>query len=62
MTSVEEVDGTGFLRLPWAAIGEAGEDALAQRGYTVRCLVTTDGGLPQSRDEADLVAYVAKAY
>jgi prolyl-tRNA synthetase len=62
VTAVDQVDGPGFFRMPWDAIGETGEDALADRGYTVRCLVTADGGLPQSRDEADLVAYIAKAY
>ncbi|CAN5505425.1 proline--tRNA ligase [soil metagenome] len=59
---IADIDGPGFFRIPWAAIGEAGEDDLAGRGYTVRCLVTADGGMPQSRDEADLVAIVAKAY
>jgi prolyl-tRNA synthetase len=59
---VDEVDGPGMFRMPYAAVGESGEDALAERGYTVRCLVREDGGLPQSRDEDGLIAYVAKAY
>ena len=58
----EDVGGPGFFRIPWDALGEAGEDALAERAYTVRCLVRADGGIPASRDEPDLVAYVAKAY
>lgn len=62
VSGVDEVDGPGFFRMPWDAIGESGEDQLAERGYTVRCLVSADGGLPQSRDEADMVAYIAKAY
>ncbi|HUG84330.1 MAG TPA: proline--tRNA ligase [Euzebya sp.] len=62
VTTVAEIEGGGFFRLPWSTIGEDGEDALAQRGYSVRCLVTADGGMPQARDEADLIAYVAKAY
>ena len=64
-TDVEDlaaIDGPGMFRLPWAAIGDDGEEQLAERGYTVRCLVRPDGGLPASRDEDGLVAYVAKAY
>jgi prolyl-tRNA synthetase len=62
VASADEVDGPGMFRLPYADLGEAGEDALAERGYTVRCLVREDGGLPAARDEAGLVAYVARAY
>jgi prolyl-tRNA synthetase len=62
VSSTDEIDGPGFFRMPYAQIGEAGEDALAEDGYTVRCLVTADGGMPQSRDEDGLVAYIAKAY
>jgi prolyl-tRNA synthetase len=62
VTSPDEVDGPGMFRIAWDALGETGEDALAERGYTVRCLVRPDGELPQSRDEADLLAYVARAY
>ena len=58
----EDVDGSGFFRLPWKAVGDSGEDALAARGYTVRCLVREDGSVPSSRDEDGLLAYVAKAY
>ena len=52
----------GWARLPWSAVGEAGEDALAQSGVTVRCLQRPDGSLPDSDAEPDLVAYVARAY
>jgi len=58
----DEVDGTGFWRLPWDAVGEEGEDALNERGYSVRCLTRADGGVPQSVDEPDLTAWVARAY
>lgn len=58
----DRIDGPGFFRLPWGAVGEDGEDRLAERGYTVRCLIRPGGDLPQSRDEDDLIAYVAKAY
>ncbi len=61
----DEIDGPGFFRLPWAQLGVEGEARLAERGYTVRCLLTADGGIPgggPDRDDAGLVAYVAKAY
>jgi prolyl-tRNA synthetase len=59
-----DIDGPGFFRIPWRDLGEAGEAELAERAYTVRCLVTADGGVPGPRGESDdtLVAYVAKAY
>ena len=58
----DDIDGPGFFRIPWDALGEAGEAALAERGYSVRCLVTADGGVP-APDAADgLTAYCAKAY
>jgi len=59
---VDEVDGTGFWRVPWDAVGESGEDALNDRGYSVRCLTRADGGVPQSVDEPDLTAWIARAY
>ncbi|MGI9015515.1 MAG: proline--tRNA ligase [Euzebya sp.] len=59
---IHSIQGGGFFRMPWDKIGESGEDELAGRGYTVRCLVTEDGGLPTSRDEPNLTAYIAKAY
>ena len=60
--SAADVDGPGLHRLAWDDLGVDGEAALAERGYTVRCLVRPDGGIPQSRDEGGLVAYVARAY
>jgi prolyl-tRNA synthetase len=53
---------TGWARVPWSAIGADGEAELAQSGVTVRCLVRADGSLPDDDQEADLVAYVARAY
>jgi len=58
----DEIDGPGFFRIPWDALGTDGEAALAERGYSVRCLVTEDGGVPAPEQSADLVAYCAKAY
>jgi prolyl-tRNA synthetase len=63
-SSIADIDGPGFHRLPWRDIGDAGEDALGERGYSVRCLVTADGGVPgpAGEDDDDLLAYVARAY
>jgi prolyl-tRNA synthetase len=62
--SISEIDGPGFFRIPWRDLGDAGEAELAERAYTVRCLVTPDGDVPGPKGESDdvLVAYVAKAY
>ena len=42
--------------------GEAGEADLATSGVTVRCLDRADGSVPDSADEPDLVATVARSY
>ncbi len=57
-----EAAGSGFARIPWAAVGEEGEDRLATSGVTVRCIQRPDGSVPDSETEADLVAVVARAY
>ncbi|MFN8106067.1 MAG: proline--tRNA ligase [Acidimicrobiia bacterium] len=60
---LDEVDGPGFHRIPLATLGPDGEARLAESGYTVRCLVTPDGGVPGAdTSDDDLVAYVARAY
>ena len=56
------VDGGGFAVVPWAAIGEEGENRLAAGGLSVRCLRRADGSLAASDDEDGLEAVVAKAY
>lgn len=60
----EAVDAAraGWARLPWSAVGPQGEDRLNAEGLTVRCLLRTDGGLPDDGDEAELLALVARAY
>jgi len=63
VASIDDVDGAGFFRLPWGRVGDAGEHGLAERGYTVRCLVNPDGSVPDGdTPDDDLVAFVAKAY
>jgi prolyl-tRNA synthetase len=52
----------GYGRLPWDVVRGEGEARLAERAVTVRCLQRADGTLPQSEDETDLVAIVARAY
>lgn len=54
--------GTGWARVPWSAVGVAGEARANNEGVTVRCLTRADGGVPDSDDEPDLVAYLARAY
>ena len=59
---VHEAAQTGFARIPWDALGDEGETQLAQKGVSVRCLQTADGGLPQGDSEPGTVAYLARAY
>ncbi len=53
---------TGWARVPWSAVGVEGEAKANGQGVTVRCLVRADGSVPDSEDEGDLVAYLARAY
>ena len=57
-----EASKTGFARLPWSLLRGDGEARLAAGAVTVRCLQRSDGSLPASDDEDDLVAYVGRAY
>ena len=52
----------GWARVPWSVVGAEGEAELAQSGVSVRCLQRADGSLPDTDDEPDLVAYVARSY
>ena len=65
VTSLEEAveaAQSGFARLPWDLIGEAGETRLKAEAVTVRCLQRRDGSIPSDESEPDLVAIVAKSY
>jgi prolyl-tRNA synthetase len=53
---------TGFARLPWAACGPEGERRLNRAGFSVRCLTDPDGSVPETTDDDDLCAIVARAY
>jgi prolyl-tRNA synthetase len=57
-----EASVTGWARLPWSAVGVEGEAKANGVGVTVRCLVRADGSVPDSEDEPDLIAYLARAY
>ena len=53
---------TGFARLPWAACGPEGERRLNSAGFSVRCLTEPDGSIPETTDDDNLCAIVARAY
>jgi len=57
-----EAAATGWARLPWSLLGPAGEQELNNGGVSVRCLTRADGSVPDSEDEPDLIAYVARSY
>ncbi|GAB3158026.1 proline--tRNA ligase [Micromonospora sonneratiae] len=57
-----EAAATGWARVPWSEVGPAGETEANGKGVTVRCLVRADGSVPDSEDEPDLVAILARAY
>lgn len=62
LADAAEAAATGWARVPWAAVGVAGEAELASRSVTVRCLVMPDGSLPTSDDADGALAIVARAY
>jgi prolyl-tRNA synthetase len=57
-----EAAGDGFARIPFALLGDDGEARLAESAVTVRCVQRPDGTVPDSDDEPDLVAVVARSY
>lgn len=57
-----EAAQTGVARLPWERVGLSGEEDLAAGGLTVRCLQRADGTLPETDDDAEALALVARAY
>jgi prolyl-tRNA synthetase len=57
-----EAAATGWARVPWAAVGRDGEAEANAQGVTVRCLIRPDGTVPDSEDEPDLIAILARAY
>ncbi|WP_022899696.1 proline--tRNA ligase [Humibacter albus] len=53
---------SGFARIPYASLGESGEDRLASNAITVRCLQTPDGELPSADATEELYAIVGRSY
>jgi prolyl-tRNA synthetase len=62
VAEARDAAATGWARVPWSALGEAGEAELARSGVTVRCLQRRDGSVPDSDDDPDLVALVARSH
>jgi prolyl-tRNA synthetase len=58
----KDAAAAGWARIPWDRLGVEGEATLAEAGVSVRCLVRADGSLPESDDEPDLVAVLARSY
>ncbi len=58
-----EAGSVGFARIPMSALGDDGEDRLAEHALSVRCLQRPDGSLagPGDGDDA-LVAVVGRSY
>ena len=57
-----EATQTGWARLPWSAVGAEGEAEANGKAVTVRCLVRPDGSVPDSDNEPNLIAIMARAY
>jgi prolyl-tRNA synthetase len=58
-----EAASVGFARVRLGALGPDGEDRLAQKALSIRCLQRADGSLAEAGDsEDDLVAVVARSY
>jgi prolyl-tRNA synthetase len=57
-----EAAQTGWARVPWSAVGEAGEKEANGKAITVRCLTREDGSMPDSDDEPNLIAYLGRSY
>jgi len=62
LAEAAEAAQTGFARLPWRLVGDAGEAELAQSALTVRCIQGPDGSVPSSDEGDELVALVARSY
>jgi prolyl-tRNA synthetase len=60
--TIADVNGAGSFLIPWDRVGEHGETELAERGFTVRCLLTRKLQTPAHGEDADLLAWVARAY
>jgi prolyl-tRNA synthetase len=57
-----EVGKEGVAKIALDQLGADGERRLLDEGISVRCIQRPDGTVPDSEDEPDLVAVVARAY
>jgi prolyl-tRNA synthetase len=57
-----EAATVGWARLPWAKVGPQGEKRANEVGTTVRCLTRPDWSVPDSEEEPDLMAILARSY
>jgi prolyl-tRNA synthetase len=63
MEEAVEAGGTGLARIRLGALGADGEDRLAEKALSVRCLQRPDGCLAEpGDDDADLIAVVGRSY
>lgn len=62
LDAAADAASVGWARIEWARLGEDGEERLAQRGVSVRCLLSADGGVPASVEDTGIVAVVGRAY
>ncbi|RDH79184.1 proline--tRNA ligase [Mycolicibacterium moriokaense] len=62
LEQVRDAARDGVARVPWDAVGVAGEHRLAADGVTVRCLQRSDGTLPDGDAEPATIGYLARAY
>jgi prolyl-tRNA synthetase len=57
-----EAAQSGWARVPWSAVGDAGEKEANGKAVTVRCLTREDGSMPDSDEEPNLIAYLGRSY
>jgi prolyl-tRNA synthetase len=63
LAAAVEAGNQGFARIRLGALGEDGEDRLAEHALTIRCLQRPDGALAEPGDaETDLIAVVGRSY
>ena len=53
---------TGVARVPWASVGISGESASPPTASRCGACSAADGALPDTDDDPDAIAYVARAY
>ncbi len=62
LAEAAEVGRTGWARIAYKAVRDEEAEGRLGDGLSVRCIERPDGSLPDSTDEPDLIAYLARAY